>query len=116
VAEAKTVIPERKEKKGMGVPTHSQENLKAREAKKEGERKIVEVVERAKERQEMEMKKITLGACLGRKEYRGAWEEIGGLGLLETGITLKWNWRGPPTWRGVRAAIVKTGKGREAYK
>jgi hypothetical protein len=81
---------------GMGEPTHSLGNKQTAGREEVMRQAIAATVKMAKEKQEEEMKKITLGACMGREKYRQAWEEIGGLEIIRNGVALRWNWMGPP--------------------
>jgi hypothetical protein len=74
---------------GMGRPTHPWRKAKAGKREDVMKERAAAMVKRGEERQGIEMKKITLGACLGRTEYAEAWREIGGLEIMRRGVILK---------------------------
>jgi hypothetical protein len=107
---------DRQGKKRVEEPTHSREKVKALGKEDMMRERVAVKVVRAEQEQKKEMEKIRLGACLGRMEYRRAWEEIGGLEILKRGVQLRWNWKGAPVDRGVKRATVKNAKEKAAYK
>ena len=99
----------------MEKPSQSAGKAKAVKETDEKENRMSVAVE-AERRQEQEMRRIPLGACLGRTDYREAWKEIGGLEIIQRGISLRWNWWGPPAGHGEKRATVRNKKEKLAYR
>jgi hypothetical protein len=100
----------------MGAPTHPLGEGRGRGEEAMVKTRISTLARRAEERQKEEMERIKLGACLGREEYRQAWKEIGGLGIIESGVVLRWNVVEPPAHGGLKRSTVKNEKEASAYR
>jgi hypothetical protein len=106
-----------REKEGrIGRPTYPQEKLKAETREEVMMDWATTLAKEAEDRQKKEAEHVGLGGCLGQEKYKRAWEEIGGLEIIKKGVNLHWNWKGPPTNRGVKLAIIKNQKEMTGYR